>query len=71
MHLPSPIEDLIPKILQGKVTFVISNCIIDELEKIGNKVIDALKYAKQIKKIKCHHSTPVTPYECLLDIASI
>lgn len=71
LHLPNPIEDLIPKMLQGKANFVITRCIRQELEALGVEVADAFEYSKNIKRVKCHHDPPISAYECLLDLASI
>lgn len=63
------IRDNIPRYLQGEVKLLTTPCVVIEMEKLGHKLLGALKILKNYPAHKCtHKSKPVTGSECLISM---
>lgn len=61
-------KDKLEKILKGSVILQCSECIVDELSKIGDDFRGTYLRARKLSRIKCHMNEHKNPKDCMLEI---
>eukprot|EP00929_Paragymnodinium_shiwhaense_P080645 TRINITY_DN42071_c0_g1_i1.p1 TRINITY_DN42071_c0_g1~~TRINITY_DN42071_c0_g1_i1.p1 ORF type:complete len:311 (-),score=91.08 TRINITY_DN42071_c0_g1_i1:145-1077(-) len=59
------VKEQLPKILEGRTTPCVTNCVCAELRSLGERALGASLIAKGYYRIKCGHMEPVAASECI------
>uniref|UniRef100_A0A915EH12 rRNA-processing protein UTP23 homolog n=1 Tax=Ditylenchus dipsaci TaxID=166011 RepID=A0A915EH12_9BILA len=63
------LREQMPKYLAEEVHMVVTNCVLQELEKLGSTVYGALAICRQFTVAKCPHKPARTASECIKHLA--
>lgn len=59
------IKEQLPKLLDGKCTTMVTNCVMAELRSLGQEAIGAVVIAKGYYRVQCQHENPINAAECV------
>jgi len=59
------VKEQLPKLLEGRATPVITNCILAELRSLGSHALGAAIIAKGYYRVKCNHMEAVGAAQCM------
>merc|ERR1719253_806534 len=61
------IKEQLPKLLDGRTTTMVTNCIMAELRSLGDRALGAAIIAKGYYRVKCDHVAPVSAARCICE----
>mmetsp|Transcript_50269 Transcript_50269/g.79611 ORF Transcript_50269/g.79611 Transcript_50269/m.79611 type:complete len:296 (-) Transcript_50269:60-947(-) len=61
------IKEQLPKILTGRTTLMVTNCVMAELRSLGDTALGAAIIAKGYYRIKCAHDRPIGAARCICE----
>lgn len=59
------VKEQLPKILSGRVTPMVTGCVLAELRSLGDRALGAAIIAKGYYRVKCSHATAVGASQCI------
>lgn len=59
------VKEQLPKLLDGRVTPMVTDCIMNELRSLGSRALGAAIIAKGYYRLKCQHGSPIAAAECV------
>ncbi|CAK9036717.1 unnamed protein product [Durusdinium trenchii] len=59
------VKEQLPKMLEGRSTPMVTNCVLEELRALGERALGAAIIAKGYYRLKCGHETPIVAAKCI------
>ncbi|CAL1150749.1 unnamed protein product [Cladocopium goreaui] len=59
------VKEQLPKMLEGRTTPMVTNCVLEELRSLGDRALGAAIIAKGYYRLKCGHEDPIVASKCI------
>ena len=59
------VKEQLPKMLEGRSTPMVTNCVLEELRGLGDRALGAAIIAKGYYRLKCGHDEPIGASKCI------